>query len=178
MREPSVEKMLAVEAAYPVPGIRIAYKRLDKPVKRPGWNKDTHPYRQIDGVVRNDLYPAFANLKTSVALMPRPLTREKLYTNLHERGHLRLKHFGLHWTRSEFKRKKYTRKHELAGHVEEYQAEIFAHEAMRAHGIAVPRTMTRSAKKYVRDWIDSDHSRGIKIDPVVAKWAGWKEARV
>jgi hypothetical protein len=120
---------------------------------------------------KNHLYPAHANLQKSEALLPRPLTREKLYVNLHERGHLILKHFGTHWTRSPFKRTKYTRKNELPGHVEEYQAEMFAHRTMRKHGIAVPRHMTRDAKRYVRDWIESDRKQGIKIDKKVEMWA-------
>src|SRR5690349_9659387 len=62
---------------------------------------------------------------------PRPVTRKALYVYLHECGHVHLDHF----TRFDFV------------YIQEYEAERYAHQAMRAAGIPVPREMTRRAKE-------------------------------
>ena len=64
---------------------------------------------------------------------PEPKTRKSLYIFLHEVGHARL--------HSDGKRK--------LRYIEEYEAEIFAHNKMREHGLAVPAAMTERARKYV-----------------------------
>ena len=86
---------------------------------------------------------------------PKPITRKALYIFLHECGHANL-HDG--------KR--------LKRHVEEMQAEQFAHEKMREHGIAIPRAMTKRAKQYVTRKITQAQRRGAKrIDPTAKKFA-------
>lgn len=85
---------------------------------------------------------------------PRPVTRRSLYIWLHECAHARL-HYPL-WAanKAAYKRK--------PKHVLEYEAERWAHEQMRAHGIAVPKAMTDRAKRYVARKITQAERRGAK----------------
>lgn len=89
---------------------------------------------------------------------PRPVTRKALYIYLHECAH-----FHLHSNS-----KKPT-------HVQEYEAEVWAHETMRSSGIAVPRSMTRRAKAYVAYKIRQAVARGAKrIDSKARNYAALK----
>jgi hypothetical protein len=87
---------------------------------------------------------------------PRPVTRKALYIFLHECAHAHL--------------------HSIKGkprHVEEMEAEQWAHAKMREHGIAVPRIMTVRAKNYVARKIRQAVRRGAKkIDPAAIRFAG------
>lgn len=161
MREPTSKKLIEVAEKYAVPGIKLRYKRLKQAVMRKGWllPRDNH------------LVPAHADLQDKECLLPFPDTREKLYVNLHERGHLLLGHFGRYWTRSPFLKKRYTRAREKHEHQYEYEAEMFAHKKMRENGIQVPRKMTLNAKLYIQSCIASDQKRGIKINPKIMRWA-------
>lgn len=86
---------------------------------------------------------------------PRPLTRKSLYIFLHECAHAHLH-----------------RDRRPKAHVREMEAEKWAHEKMREHGIAVPRTMTRRAKQYVARKIRQAKRSGAKsIDPRAARYA-------
>lgn len=88
---------------------------------------------------------------------PRPFTRKSLYIFLHECAH-----FALH---ADGKRRK--------RYIEEMEAEQWAHERMRAAGIAVPRAMTRRAKGYVRRKMMQAFIRGAKrFEPEVLKYTG------
>lgn len=87
-----------------------------------------------------------AQLKPGNLHAPRPSTRKALYIFLHECAH-----FVLH-ARSRKPR-----------HVEEWEAERWAHERMRAAGLAVPREMTRRAKSYVAWKILQARVRGAKV---------------
>lgn len=87
---------------------------------------------------------------------PKPVTRKALYIWLHECAHAHL-HSGTG---------KRTR------HVEEMEAEQWAHAKMREHGIAVPRAMTSRAKDYVARKIRQAEKRGAKrIDPAARAFA-------
>lgn len=87
---------------------------------------------------------------------PRPVTRKSLYIFLHECGHAYYKH----------------QERKEPRHVQEYQAEQFAHETMRNEGIAVPHSMTVRAKAYVRRKIAQAEKRGAKhIDAEARRWA-------
>ena len=88
---------------------------------------------------------------------PRPVTRKSLYIFLHECAHAHL-----HSPDSRKPR-----------HVEEMEAEQWAHAKMREHGIAVPRSMTVRAKNYVARKIRQALRRGAKkIDPAAIRFAG------
>lgn len=98
-----------------------------------------------------------ANAKDRRISVPPPTTRRRLYVFAHECGHVLLGHDG-----------RKTR------HREEYEAERWAHDALRRHGIRVSRRSSHSAKKYVRRRITEAFLRGSKrIDPEAAKWSGW-----
>lgn len=94
--------------------------------------------------------------KQKLIQAPRPVTRKSLYIFLHECGHAYYKH----------------QERKEPRHVQEYQAEQFAHDKMREEGIAVPRSMTERAKQYVRRKIAQAEKRGAKhIDPEARRWA-------
>ena len=85
---------------------------------------------------------------------PKPVTRKALYIWLHEcaHAHLHLKR-GLR-------------------HVEEMEAEQWAHARMREAGVPVPRAMTNRAKRYVARKIEQATARGAKtIDPKAVAYA-------
>lgn len=86
---------------------------------------------------------------------PRPVTRKSLYIWLHECAHAHL--------HAENRKKR---------HVEEMEAEQWAHERMRENDIAVPRSMTVRAKAYVARKIAQAEMRGAKtIDPNARRFA-------
>lgn len=92
---------------------------------------------------------------------PRPKTRKSLYIYLHQCAH-----FYLH-----VKSKK-------PAHMQEYEAEVWAHEAMRKAGIRVPRSMTRQAKVCVARKIRQAVACGAKrIDRKARIYAGLKLAK-
>jgi hypothetical protein len=93
---------------------------------------------------------AFLELKRIEA--PKPVTRKALYIWLHECAHAHL-HVGSRKTR----------------HVEEMEAEKWAHEKMREHGVPVPKAMTKRAKRYVAHKIKQAQVRGAKKIDAEAK---------
>lgn len=87
---------------------------------------------------------------------PEGRTRKQLYILAHECAHVALNHFSSGKTR----------------HVEEMEAEKWAHDALRRHGVPVPRTMTVRAKRYVARKIWQAERRGAKrIDPAARAFA-------
>lgn len=86
---------------------------------------------------------------------PEGRTRKQLYILAHECAHVALGHHQV-----------------KPRHVEEMEAEKWAHEALRRHGVAVPRSMTKRAKQYVARKIHQAKRRGAKrIDPAAAAFA-------
>ena len=86
---------------------------------------------------------------------PEGRTRKQLYILAHECAHIALNH-----TKSKPR------------HVEEMEAEKWAHDALRRHGVPVPRSMTTRAKEYVGRKIDQAKRRGAKtIDRDAATYA-------
>jgi hypothetical protein len=85
---------------------------------------------------------------------PKPVTRKSLYIFLHECAHAQL-HYPI-WLESKSRYAKFPK------HVVEMQAEKWAHEKMREHGIAVPRDMTKRAKRYVARKIRQAERHGAK----------------
>jgi hypothetical protein len=89
---------------------------------------------------------------------PRPRTPKSLYIFLHECAHAHL-HTG---SGKNGKR-----------HVQEMEAELWAHEMMARHGIPVPPEMTERAKRYVARKIVQAERRGARhIDPRAVAFAG------
>jgi len=87
-----------------------------------------------------------------------PTTRRRLTTVAHECGHVALNDDGRH-----------------RSHRQEYEACVWSFEALRRHGIAVPRKEVESGKRYVRQKIDQAIRRGAKrIDREAARWCGYR----
>lgn len=97
--------------------------------------------------------------------VPRPVTRKSLYIFLHECAHAHL-HYPLWVAGNETKRKL------PLAHVREMEAEKWAHDKMREHGVAVPRSMTHRAKRYVARKIKQARRSGAKrIDSEARRFA-------
>ncbi|QDU25872.1 hypothetical protein ETAA8_09440 [Anatilimnocola aggregata] len=95
-----------------------------------------------------------AIVKKRYVYVPTPTTRRRLYIVAHEAGHVALKHTG-----------------SLPVHRKEYEAEIYAHDALRRHGVAVPAKSTIRAKQYVAYRIRQAVVRGAKaIDREALRW--------
>jgi hypothetical protein len=89
---------------------------------------------------------------------PRPVTANSLYIFLHECAHA-----YLHTDSGK----------QAPRHVEEMEAEQWAHAKMEKHGIAVPPEITERARKYVARKIVQAERRGAKnIDPRARAFAG------
>ena len=92
--------------------------------------------------------------------VPRPITRRALHVFLHECAHVALGHVGGGRGRQ-------------PRHVEEFEAERWAFDRMRAAGIPVPRKSLRRAKSYVAYKIRQARRRGAKtVDQEAQRWAG------
>jgi hypothetical protein len=81
----------------------------------------------------------------------------QLYTLAHECGHIFLHNSGPGYV--------------LPGHVKEFEAESYAHQAFREHGMIVPRKLSASARNYVASWIGKDRAANIPIDPRALAYA-------
>lgn len=96
----------------------------------------------------------FAIVKRRHVYVPFPTTRRRLDIVAHEAGHIAPQHFG-----------------EKPIHRQEYEAEMYSHDALRRHGIAVPRKATVRAKRYVARKIRQAVVRGAKeIDREALRW--------
>jgi hypothetical protein len=96
-----------------------------------------------------------AYTKRSHVVCPKPTTRRRLYVLAHECAHIVRNH-----TTSK------------PSHRKEYEAELYAHEVLRRHGIAVPKKETEIAKKYVARRIDQAIRIGKakQLDSEAVKW--------
>lgn len=92
------------------------------------------------------------NWQLKTCAIPEIKSRKSLYIALHELGHI------------------------VNGRIRpvykgEFLAEQYAHKRMRELGFAVPRSMTKRAKNYVRWKIIKAERRGARsIDPKVRQW--------
>jgi hypothetical protein len=59
----------------------------------------------------------------------------------------------------------------LPTHVKEFEAESYAHQAFREHGMALPRRLSTLGREYVASWIDKDRAANIPIDPRAIAYA-------
>ena len=82
----------------------------------------------------------------------------QLATLAHECGHVFLHAAG-------------TLGNSLPGHVKEMEAESYAHQAFQAHGMRIPKKITKWGRHYVGTWVLSDRDAGIPIDPRAAAYA-------
>ena len=106
------------------------------------------------GVRRHDVCKELRGLawcRSGVILAPEGRTRKQLYILAHECGHVALKHGSWRWRAPKPR------------HVEELEAEQWAHDALRRHGIPVPKKMTSRARWYVGHWIAKDERNGVVV---------------
>src|SRR5262245_28206833 len=59
----------------------------------------------------------------------------------------------------------------LPGHVKEFEAECYTHQAFREHGMTTPRRLSKWGCNYVASWIAKDRTAGISIDPRAEAYA-------
>jgi hypothetical protein len=81
----------------------------------------------------------------------------QLYTLAHECGHIFLHNSGPGYA--------------LPSHVKEFEAESYAHQAFREHGMNVPRRLSNWGRQYVASCIDKDRAANIQIDPRAIAYA-------
>ena len=81
----------------------------------------------------------------------------QLYTLAHECGHIFLHNSGPGYT--------------LPGHIKEFEAESYAHQAFREHGMALPRKLSKWGRTHVGSWIEKDRAANIPIDPRAIAYA-------
>ena len=55
----------------------------------------------------------------------------------------------------------------LPTHVQEMEAESYAHQCFSEHGMTLPRRLSKWGRSYVGSWIEKDRAAGIRIDPRV-----------
>jgi hypothetical protein len=75
----------------------------------------------------------------------------QLYTLAHECGHIFLHNSGPGYA--------------FPGHVKEFEAESYAHQAFREHVMTVPRKLSTWGRQYVASWIAKDRAANVPIDP-------------
>jgi hypothetical protein len=86
----------------------------------------------------------------------------QLYTLAHECGHIFLHNSGPGYT--------------LPGHVKEFEAESYAHQAFREHGMTLPRKLSKWGRTYVGSWIEKDRAANITIDPRAVAYAAGRRS--
>src|SRR5262245_49055807 len=86
----------------------------------------------------------------------------QLYTLALECGHIFLHNSGPGYT--------------LPGRVNEFEAESYAHQAFREHGMALPRKLSKWGRTYVASWIEKDRAANIPIDPRAVAYAAGRRS--
>jgi hypothetical protein len=103
-----------------------------------------------------------AYIGTGRILSPEGRKIVQLYTLAHECGHIFLHNSGEgYW---------------LPGHVKELEAESYAHQAFREHGMTLPRRLSDGGRRYVGSWIAKDRASGIAIDPRAVDYAAGRRS--
>jgi len=86
----------------------------------------------------------------------------QLYTLAHECGHIFLHNSGPGYM--------------LPSHVKEFEAESYAHQAFREHGMALPRKLSKWGRTYVGSWIERDRAANIPIDSRAIAYAAGRRS--
>lgn len=60
---------------------------------------------------------------------------------------------------------------DLPSHVREMEAECYAHQAFRHHGMRMPKAVTAFGRRYVGEWVEHDRAVGVPIDPRAVAYA-------
>ena len=104
----------------------------------------------------------FAYFDTGLIISPEGRKIAQLCTLAHECGHVFLHNSFLPNSGVGYR---------LPTHVQELEAETYAHQALREHGMTVPRWRTRWGRQYVGEWVAKDRATGIAIDPRAEAYA-------
>jgi len=95
-----------------------------------------------------------AFVKSKRILVPHPTTRRRLYVFAHECGHVALRHGS------------------RPRHRQELEAELYAQDALRRHGIEVPEREVEIGRRYVAQKIvRAIRRRAKKVDRAAVEWA-------
>jgi hypothetical protein len=86
----------------------------------------------------------------------------QLYTLAHECGHIFLHNSGPGYM--------------LPSHVKEFEAENYAHQAFREHGMTLPRKLSKWGRTYVASWIEKDRAANIPIDSRAIAYAAGRRS--
>jgi hypothetical protein len=104
----------------------------------------------------------FAYFDTGVIVSPEGRKIAQLCTLAHKCGHVFLHNSFLPNSGVGYR---------LPTHVQELEAETYTHQALREHGMTVPRWRTLSGRQCVGEWIAKDRAAGIAIDPRAEAYA-------
>ena len=96
-------------------------------------------------------------------LAPLGENKVQLATLAHECGHVFLHSQG-------------TPGYLLPSHVKEMEAESYAHQAFKAHGMLMPVKVTNWGRHYVGRWVVNDRAAGIAIDPRVEAYVNGRRS--
>src|SRR6516164_8606604 len=107
--------------------------------------------------VNNENLAGLAYIGTGGIYSPEGRKIVQLYTLAHECGHIFLHNSGPGYT--------------LPGHIKEFEAESYAHQAFREHGMALPRKLSKWGRTHVGSWIEKDRAANIPIDPRAIAYA-------
>lgn len=107
--------------------------------------------------VNTENFAGLAYLGTGRIFSPEGSNMMQLYTVAHECGHIFL-HDKPPGSR-------------LPSHVMEMEAESYAHQAFREHGMRLPAHFTQWGRSYVGSWIEKDQASGVAIDPRAIAYA-------
>src|SRR5262249_45139768 len=112
--------------------------------------------------VHKEDFGGLAYIGTGRIYSPQGRKIVQLYTLAHECGHIFLHNSGPGYV--------------LPGHIKEFEAETYAHQAFREHGMTVPRRLSSWGRKYVASWIDKDRAANIPIDPRAMAYAAGRRS--
>jgi hypothetical protein len=107
--------------------------------------------------VNTENFSGLAYLGTGRILSPEGRNMRQLYIVAHECGHIFLHNSG--------------EGYHLPSHVKEMEAESYAHQAFRQHGMTMPRRLSKWGRTYVGSWIAKDRAAGVTIDPRAEAYA-------
>jgi|LNFM01.1.fsa_nt_gb hypothetical protein len=107
--------------------------------------------------VNKEGFGGLAYIGTGRIVSPAGQNILQLYTVAHECGHIFLQDTppGIY----------------LPSHVKEMEAESYAHQAFREHGMTMPRRLSDWGRRYVGSWIEKDIAAGVAIDPRAVAYA-------
>jgi hypothetical protein len=112
--------------------------------------------------VHKEDFSGLAYIGTGRILSPEGRKITQLYILAHECGHIFLQDSGEgYW---------------LPAHVKELEAESYAHQAFREHGMTLPRRLSDWGRRYVGEWIEKDRVAGIGIDPRAEAYAAGRRS--